>query len=113
MLFDFDKATIRPSALPKLRKLARLIKEIGKGLVQVNGHTDSKGGETYNLKLSRRRAEAVATWLAQQGEIDAARLETKGYGESRPVASNKHPDGSDYPEGRQKNRRVKVILLKR
>jgi outer membrane protein OmpA-like peptidoglycan-associated protein len=110
VLFDFDKADIRPDAFPTLDKLARLIKQSGDGVIQVNGHTDSIGSDAYNVALSERRAASVATWLTTNGGIGAGRLETKGFGKTRPVAANRNPDGSDNPEGRQKNRRVEVII---
>jgi outer membrane protein OmpA-like peptidoglycan-associated protein len=113
VLFDFDKADIRPDAVPTLEKLARLIQQTeqsGDGAIQVNGHTDSIGSDTYNLVLSERRAASVARWLTTNAGIDAVQLKTKGFGKTRPVATNRSPDGSDNPEGRQKNRRVEVII---
>jgi outer membrane protein OmpA-like peptidoglycan-associated protein len=110
VLFDFDKADIRPDAFPTLEKLARLIKQSGDGVIQVNGHTDSIGADAYNLALSERRAASVVTWLTTNGGISAGRLEAKGFGKTHPVAANRNPDGLDNPEGRQKNRRVEVII---
>jgi outer membrane protein OmpA-like peptidoglycan-associated protein len=110
VLFDFDNADIRPDAFPTLEKLARLIKQSGAGVIQVNGHTDSIGSDAYNLALSKRRVASVATWLTIDGGIGAGRLEARGFGKTRPVAANRNPDGSDNPEGRQKNRRVEVII---
>ena len=68
--------------------------------------------DTYNLRLSARRAESVKAWLVQQGGIDGKRMTTKGWGEAKPVAPNTHPDGSDNPEGRQRNRRVELTVKK-
>jgi outer membrane protein OmpA-like peptidoglycan-associated protein len=110
VLFDFDKADVRSDAMPTLEKLARLIKQSGNGIIQVNGHTDSIGADAYNTTLSERRAASVVQWLTTNAGIDAGRLQAKGYGESRPVEKNTNPDGSDNPEGRQKNRRVEVII---
>jgi outer membrane protein OmpA-like peptidoglycan-associated protein len=110
VLFDFDKADIRPDADATLEKLARLIKQSGDGEIEVNGQTDSVGAEAYNMALSERRASSVVTWLTTNGGIAAGRLKAKGFGKTRPVAANKNPDGSDNPEGRQKNRRVEVII---
>jgi len=113
VLFDFDKAEIRSEAVTTLEKLARLIKQSGQsgnGVIQVNGHTDSIGADAYNTKLSERRAVSVVRWLTTNAGIDAGRLQAKGYGESRPIAQNTNPNGSDNPEGRQKNRRVEVII---
>jgi outer membrane protein OmpA-like peptidoglycan-associated protein len=110
VLFDFDKDDIRSDAVPTLEKLARLIKQSGDGVIQVNGHTDSIGSDAYNLALSERRAASVARWLTTNAGIDAGQLKTKGFGKTRPVATNRNPDGSDDPAGRQKNRRVELII---
>ena len=109
ILFDFDKATIKTNAVPTLIRLARLIRQ-SKGIIQLNGFTDSKGTDEYNLDLSERRAESVKQWLVTKGGIDANRLQTKGYGESQPVAPNTKQNGLDNPIGRQKNRRVEVRI---
>lgn len=111
VLFDFDKADLKPAAMPRLQQLAELIKQKKPKQVQIHGHTDAKGAEDYNLKLSQRRADAVAAWLASQG-VGRELLATQGFGESHPVAPNQNTDGSDNPEGRQKNRRVDVLLAK-
>jgi outer membrane protein OmpA-like peptidoglycan-associated protein len=110
VLFDFDKADIRAEAVTTLEKLARLIKQAGGGLIQVNGHTDSIGADAYNTTLSERRAASVVQWLTTNAGIARGRLQAKGYGETRPIATNTNSDGSDNPEGRQKNRRVEVIV---
>jgi OOP family OmpA-OmpF porin len=75
--------------------------------LRVDWHTDAKGGDAFNLALSRRRAEAVADWLAGHG-IDGTLLSTKGFDETRPVAPNRRPGGADNPDGRQQNRRVVI-----
>jgi outer membrane protein OmpA-like peptidoglycan-associated protein len=110
ILFDFDKYNLRPSAAPALAKLAVLLKNYAEAPVAINGYTDSIGGDDYNQTLSENRAKSVKTYLAQQLQISADRLQTKGYGKADPVASNTNPDGSDNPSGRQKNRRVEVII---
>jgi outer membrane protein OmpA-like peptidoglycan-associated protein len=102
VLFDFDKAAIRPDAEPVLRVLARSLRKRAAGRrIRIDGHTDSKGGDAYNRRLSLRRAESVRRWLAGHG-VDAARAAVEGYGETRPVASNA------TSSGRQKNRRVVI-----
>lgn len=110
ILFDFDKSTIKPDAVPALIKLARLIRQSKSNVIQLSGYTDSKGTDEYNLDLSERRAASVKQWLVSKGSVDAGRLQTKGYGESEPVAPNTNSDGSDNPNGRQKNRRVEVRI---
>lgn len=109
--FDFDKATIRDAAKPTLDRLAQLIAAGGAGQIAVEGHTDAKGDDDYNKRLSEARAQAVKTYLAGKG-VDEARLRTIGLGELRPVAPNARQDGSDDEAGRQRNRRVEVILPK-
>ncbi|MBL8524695.1 MAG: OmpA family protein [Betaproteobacteria bacterium] len=101
VFFDFNKATLKPESEPVLNKAASLLKGKTFG-VEVQGHTDNVGGEDYNLKLSDARAASVKTWLAQHG-IEAARMSSKGYGKTQPVADN----GSD--EGRARNRRVELV----
>jgi outer membrane protein OmpA-like peptidoglycan-associated protein len=111
ILFDFDKATLRPEATPVLERVAEVIRKYGKPTVRIEGHTDSKGSHEYNVKLSQRRADAVKDWLVKQGAIGGA-LTTKGLAETQPAAPNQNPDGSDNPEGRQKNRRVEIVVNK-
>jgi photosystem I P700 chlorophyll a apoprotein A2 len=62
------------------------------------------------MKLSENRADAVKSWLVQNASVAGSRVTTQGWGETKPVAPNKKPDGSDDPEGRQKNRRVEIVL---
>ena len=111
VLFDFDKAELKPAATPTLQRLGDLIKQKQPKQVQIHGHSDGIGADAYNLKLSQRRAEAVAVWLTRNG-VAAELLASKGFGASNPVAPNRKPDGSDNPDGRQKNRRVDVLLAK-
>ena len=112
VLFDFDKAAIRPAAEPTLRDIASLVKSRSAGVVTIEGHTDSKGSASYNKELSLRRAKAVAQWLASQG-VDPARLSIKGLGDTRPVQPNELANGVDNPQGRAQNRRVEFVLPKR
>ena len=112
VLFDFDKADILPKAQAALKQAAGIIRDRAKGAVRVEGHTDSKGNDTYNQKLSERRAQAVKTWLTEKEGLRNAEFSIQGFGAKKPVAPNKKPDGSDDPEGRQKNRRVEIIFKK-
>jgi outer membrane protein OmpA-like peptidoglycan-associated protein len=101
VLFDFNKASLKPDSDAVLgHVLALLQKEPGLHL-DVQGHTDNVGGDSYNQKLSEGRAQAVALWLGQHG-IAAGRLTALGYGKTRPVADN------DSDEGRARNRRVEI-----
>ncbi len=110
ILFDFDKYNLRPNAAPTLAKLALLLKNYPQAPVAINGYTDSMGGDAYNQTLSENRAKSVKTYLVEQLDIPANRLQTKGFGKANPVAANSNPDGSDNAQGRQKNRRVEVII---
>jgi outer membrane protein OmpA-like peptidoglycan-associated protein len=112
VLFDFDKATLSDKAQDALQQAASIIGEKAKGQVRIDGHTDAKGDDRYNLRLSERRANAVKTWFVEKAGLRSNRFSTHGYGKQRPVASNTKPDGSDDPEGRQKNRRVEIVFGK-
>ncbi|MDY0955534.1 MULTISPECIES: OmpA family protein [Stenotrophomonas] len=106
--FDFDKATLRPDAVAILSEATEILKRYPDLRVEVAGHTDSKGTDAYNQKLSERRATTVYDYLTKNG-VSASRLVGPiGYGESRPIAPNTNPDGSDNPEGRAKNRRTEL-----
>jgi len=107
--FDFDKATIRADARGRLDTLARLIEAGGEGQITIEGHTDSMGDDAYNKRLSEQRAEAVKAYLVTRG-IGADRVRTVGLGEQRPIAPNATTAGTDDEAGRQRNRRVEVIL---
>ncbi len=98
--FDFDKAVVKPQYHNDIEKVANFLKAYPKTTGELEGHTDSIGAEDYNMKLSKKRAESVKKYLVEKFAIDAARLSTVGYGESKPVASN------DTDTGRQRNRRV-------
>lgn len=106
VLFDFDKADIRADAQKALQQLGTVIKAYPKGSAMLIGHTDSKGDDQYNQKLSERRAESVRQWLLSKEEVEGGRLQTSGEGERRPVADN----NTDL--GRQKNRRLEAIINK-
>jgi OOP family OmpA-OmpF porin len=97
--FDTDKATLKPASIAVLDGVVELLRKRPEAKVEIRGHTDSVGKDAYNQKLSERRAQAVVDYLVSKG-IPAANLSAKGFGESRPVASN------DTPEGREQNRRV-------
>ncbi len=107
-LFDFDHSDLRPGSAAALDQLAQRIAATDKGVV-VEGHTDAKGSDAYNQALSDRRAASVRGALVGRG-LRSAQLAARGYGKTRAVAPNLNPDGSDNPEGRQKNRRVEVVV---
>ena len=104
VLFDVNKYDVRvhPEAEEVLKNLAIVLKEMDVKNFEIDGHTDSDGSDEYNQVLSEKRANSVKNFLVSQGVT--AEITTKGYGESKPVASN------DTAEGRQKNRRVEIII---
>ena len=112
VLFDFDKAEIRTVAEPTLQQVVGIVKQYPRASVSIDGYTDAKGADAYNLQLSEKRAAAVKSWLVQKGSVDGKRVKTKGWGKANPVVPNTNPDGSDNPEGRQKNRRVEITVKK-
>jgi outer membrane protein OmpA-like peptidoglycan-associated protein len=112
VLFDFDKAIIRGDAVPALQQAAAMIREKRRGKVVVEGHTDSKGGDAYNMRLSQARAEAVESWLIRNGGFESRDFSTVAFGARRPMAPNTTQDGRDNPDGRQRNRRVELVIAK-
>lgn len=112
VLFDFDKADLRPAAQNTLHQAAGIIQGKAKGAVRIEGHTDSKGNDAYNQKLSERRAASVKAWFIDKEGLGNVEFTTQGFGAKKPVTSNTKLDGSDDPDGRQKNRRVEIILRK-
>lgn len=100
--FDYNKAVIKPQSMGTLNMIVQIMKDNPDLKFEIGGHTDSDGEDTYNLKLSQQRADAVKTQLVSMG-IDPSRLTTKGYGETKPVAPN------TTPEGKANNRRVEFV----
>jgi outer membrane protein OmpA-like peptidoglycan-associated protein len=101
--FDVDSATLKPAALNTYAKIANVLKTYDKTVIHVVGHTDSTGSAQHNQQLSERRAASVANYLTQQG-VPGARLRQEGRGAREPVASN------DTAAGREKNRRVDIVI---
>ena len=106
MNFDYDKATIKAEFRPVLDEAAQTLKDNPEINVRIEGHTDSIGSDSYNQRLSERRAQAVKAYLVSRG-IAASRLTTEGKGESEPIADNTK-NGRDNPEGRAMNRRAEL-----
>jgi outer membrane protein OmpA-like peptidoglycan-associated protein len=103
VLFDTGRAELKSGAFSTMDRLATFLRENPERMVAIEGHTDSVGGDSYNLALSEKRAEAVRNALLSRG-IAGTRVTAKGMGESAPVASN------DTAAGRQRNRRVEIII---
>jgi outer membrane protein OmpA-like peptidoglycan-associated protein len=104
--FDYDKATIRPESMPLVQGVAQTMLSSPTLHIEIRGHTDDRGGDDYNQKLSEERAQAVADALASMG-VDRSRLSVKGFGESRPLVPN------DSEENRRKNRRTEFVITAR
>ncbi len=104
LTFGFDSADVNAQFYPVLNKVAETLREYDKTVIEVAGHTDSTGSADYNQKLSERRADNVAGYLAGQG-VPSARMVTVGAGEGHPVASNETEDG------RAQNRRVEITIV--
>jgi outer membrane protein OmpA-like peptidoglycan-associated protein len=102
--FATNESAVQPQFQPVLNDVASVLAEYPKTYVDVMGHTDADGTETYNQALSERRAQSVASYLSSRG-VQPARLAAKGYGEMQPIASNETPDG------KQANRRVEIKLV--
>lgn len=108
--YDFNKYDIRPDAAQELDKLVQILQDNPHIKIELSSHTDSVDTERYNLFLSQKRAESAVKYIVSQG-IEEDRLLAKGYGESQPIAPNTNPDGTDNPEGRQKNRRTEFKII--
>ncbi len=103
VLFDFDRATIKPEFATQLNDLSTSLSASGYNAITVEGHTDSIGSESYNQSLSERRANAVADYLTGRG-LDRSKIKAFGVGEANPVAPN------DTPANRYLNRRVEISV---
>ena len=102
--FDLNESSIKPSFSGTLESVALVLKEYDKTIIQIEGHTDSSGSDSYNQLLSERRASSVRDFLLNQG-IEPKRTRAVGYGERYPVASN------DTAAGREQNRRVELTRV--
>jgi outer membrane protein OmpA-like peptidoglycan-associated protein/Tol biopolymer transport system component len=108
--YNFAKWDIRPDAAKELDKLVQLLIDNPEIKIELSSHTDSVDTRDYNLLLSQRRAESAVNYIVQRG-IAPDRIIPKGYGEDKPIARNTNPDGTDNPDGRQKNRRTEFKIL--
>ena len=104
ILFDVDSDELKPGPKHAIADMARELRKVGIERIRVEGHTDNLGSRSYNVELSRRRAEVVAREFVDTGFPDTA-IERKGWGFEHPVASN------DTPEGRALNRRVAIVVV--
>lgn len=109
-LFEFDKANLTAESESVLLPLGTMVRKEGAHPIAIEGHTDGVGAAAYNQDLSEKRAHAVEAWLVGHGYLRMNEARTQGFGKAKPVAPNTKPDGSDDPEGRQKNRRVEIVV---
>ena len=110
IFFEFDKYVLKPGAIPALDSLVAFMERYPNMEVEISAHTDALGDDSYNQSLSELRAKSVIEYLTSKGVVES-RLQSKGYGETQPVAPNTKPNGKDDPEGRAKNRRVEFKIL--
>jgi outer membrane protein OmpA-like peptidoglycan-associated protein len=103
VLFDTGSSTLRPGAREKLAKISGILLAHPGLTLQIEGHTDSVGGDDFNQQLSERRSDSVRDFLAEEG-VPGSTMTARGFGKTQPVATN------DTPEGRQKNRRVELVV---
>jgi outer membrane protein OmpA-like peptidoglycan-associated protein len=103
VLFDTAKFSLRPEAREKLAKVAGIVSGHPGLRLDVEGHTDNVGGDSYNQELSEQRGSSVRDYLTQQG-MPQSSVTTKGFGKTQPIATN------DTPAGRQQNRRVEIVI---
>ena len=111
ILYEFDKATLTEPSKKVLDTLYDIMRENPSFVIELSSHTDGKGADLYNLKLSQARAASCVDYLIKKG-IDKKRMNPVGYGMRKPIAPNTNPDGSDNPDGRTLNRRTEFKILK-
>lgn len=110
IFFDSNKSILRKESALEINKLVKLMKEYPELVIEVSGHTDSKGNDAINLKLSQARSQAVVSAIIKKG-IDKKQLVAKGYGKTTPIAANKLPNGKPDIKGMQMNRRVELKIV--
>lgn len=104
IFFDVDKSTLKPESTAELERLLKLLNDVPSLKIEIAGHTDSDGSDDHNNKLSQARSEVVVKWLTDKG-IPMTRLQAKGYGETKPIATN------DTKEGKAQNRRTEFEII--
>jgi outer membrane protein OmpA-like peptidoglycan-associated protein len=105
VLFDFNKDTLTEADLKELQKAVAFVKKYPGARIRLDGYTDSIGTDSYNIKLSERRATAVMNYLVKEADVDSSKITAVGHGKADPVADN------ETAEGRAKNRRVEISIL--
>jgi outer membrane protein OmpA-like peptidoglycan-associated protein len=108
--YAYDRAELQAESEPALKQLLGILNDNPVIKVEISSHTDNRGNDAYNMKLSQARAESVVKYLITNG-IDKQRLVAKGYGETHPDTINQNPDGSDCPTCRARNRRTEFKII--
>lgn len=108
--YDFNQSYLQPASFPSLDRLVAMLQKYPAIVIELGAHTDSKGSNELNEKLSEARAKSCVDYLVGKG-IASTRLQWKGYAAKQPIAPNTNPDGSDNPEGRARNRRTEFRIV--
>jgi outer membrane protein OmpA-like peptidoglycan-associated protein len=109
LYYEYDSDILHPRAQTQLKIIASILKSSPTRKIKIGGHTDALGADTYNLALSKKRAEAVKQFFLDEG-VPVAQVETIGFGKANPLSPNVKADGTDNPEGRSRNRRAEILL---
>lgn len=109
LYFEYDSVVLHPRTQKQLNIVAGILKASPTRKLKISGHTDALGTETYNMELSKQRADAVKQFFLGHG-LPLTQVVTVGFGRSQPLSPNANPDGSDNPSGRSKNRRAEILL---
>ena len=110
LFFEYEKSIIKKESGPEIDRVFKFLTNQPTLQIEISGHTDSKGDDDYNMKLSQDRAQAVVDALIAKG-IDKTRMSAQGYGETQPIANNLDNDGKEDPKGMALNRRVELKIL--
>ena len=109
LYFEYDRAELHPRTKKQLEVVAGVLKADPAKKLRITGHTDARGDDSYNVRLSQSRAESVKQQLVSLG-VSQAQIETTGLGKAQPLSPNQKSDGTDNPEGRSHNRRAEIFL---
>lgn len=111
ILFEYNKSNLTKEGIIECQKVVEVLKSQPKLKIGIYGHADNKGNHAVNLALSQARAKSVVNYLVLKGGIKRARLLSKGFGKTMPIAPNQNPDKADNPAGRKLNRRVEIKII--
>jgi OOP family OmpA-OmpF porin len=109
LYYEYDSDVLHPRAQTQLKVIASILKSSPTRKIKIGGHTDALGADTYNLALSKKRADSVKQFFLDEG-VPVTQIETIGFGKANPLSPNVKVDGTDNPEGRSRNRRAEILL---